>query len=208
MTIRWTIRPEPPVDRERILDAYRAVVHSLANDAMQSPRRVSKGEDRGADVGYSAFDETWEASVGDSALVWTVSPILASMGVSGEFITVHSRGLACPVRGRALCSARRPGYAMLDSEDRALQALFAAAFGEWGRPNAARRLAVAEDQLREDLAFRTLPAEDLHDAVAELVAQRAPSLPRWLQELEGMCASSTHHQAAIELIRRTLAPSA
>jgi hypothetical protein len=97
---------------------------------------------------------------------------------------------------------------MLESDDTALQAVFAASFGKWGNPNAARRLAIAEDQLREDLAFRTLPAEDLRDAVAELVEQRARSLPKWLHELEGMGAPSTHHQAAIELIRGALAPRA
>lgn len=205
MSIRWTIRPKPPVDRERILDAYRSVAQSMAGKPLAPARRISKGIDRGADLGYSAFEETWEAAIDDAALIWTISPILASMGVSGEFITVTSRGLAVPIRGRALCSARRPGYAVLESDDAALQAMFAARFGEWGKPNASRRRAVAEDQLREELAFRTLPAEDLHAAVAELVAQRAATLPDWLDKLEAMHVPLAHHLAALELIRSALA---
>jgi hypothetical protein len=204
MKIRWTLHPDPPVDRARILDAYLAVAQSVAKASAQPPRLVAEGPDRGADVGYRACEETWECSVGDAALVWTLSPILASMGVSGEFISVQSRGLAVPVRGAALSSARRPGYASIECDDAAMGAVFAAAFGKWGMPNAARRLAVARDQLREELAFRTLPAEDLRDAVAELVAQRAADLPDWMSQLETLYAPQPHHQAAIAAMRQAI----
>lgn len=205
MTIRWTIHPDPPVDRDCILAAYRAVASAVMAAESGPACRVSVGPDRGADVGYSACEEVWEAAIGDAALIWTISPILASMGVSGEYISVQTRGFAVPVRGRALCSARRPGYAVLESDDAALQAVFAAGFGAWGRPNAARRLAVAEDQLREELAYRTLPADDLREAVEELIAQRAGMLAPWLQKLEGLQFASTQHEAAIDRIRRALA---
>jgi len=207
MKIRWTIRPDPPVDRARILDAYRAAAQSVAQSEPGPARLVDQGPDIGADVGYHACEETWESAVGDGALVWTLSPILASMGVSGEFIAVRSRGLALPVRGNALSSARRPGYAELESDDPALQAIFAETFGPWGKPNARRRLDIARDQLREEIAYRTLPADDLRDAVAELVAQRSADLKDWLARLEALQVPQPQHQAAIETLRHAFAKS-
>ena len=208
MKIHWTLRPDPPVDRERILDAYRAVATSVAKAPAQPARLVSQGPDRGADVGYHACEETWECAVGDGALIWTLSPILASMGVSGEWISVHARGLSMPVRGSALSSARRPGYATLESDDPALLAVFAAGFGPWAKPNAARRLAIAREQLREALGYRTLPAEELRDAVAELIAQRSTDLADWLGRLEALHAPQPHDLEAIGAIRRAVTAEA
>ncbi len=207
-TIRWTVRPDPPIDRERILDAFREVAIALGAVAAGPAHCIAHGPDRGADVGYRACDETWEerwqVAGSEACLCWTLSPILASMGVSGEWLSVGSRGFPAPLHGRALYSARRPGFAELESEDAALQAVFAAAFGAWGKPDAARRLAIARDQLREELTYRTLPADELRNAVAELIAQRPDELPQLLQQFEALPAAGEQHLAVIAALRGAL----
>jgi len=219
LTIRWPIRPTLlDVDRACILGAYRSALSVLLGAPAGDARLVKRGEDKGGDyVGYSAHPEQWEAPVGEAALGWELDPIMASMGVSGEHISVRASGLpeGRVFSGRALSSARRPGYATLewggDSPPGAVEAAFRDAFGPYGRPTPAVRVQVALERVRIDVAWGLLSEaqlrvelEELHLLAGEGAPEARPALLEARGALAGARSPRDHYPAAIRRIDEAL----
>jgi hypothetical protein len=217
LTIRWPIRPSLlKVDRDGIVGAYLSVLSALTGATPGEGVCVRTGEDRGERVGYYAAQEWWEAPAGGAALCWDLDPIMASMGVSGEYISVSARGLpqGVSLSGRALSSARRPGYATLALEGMEagpLEALFRDAFGPYGHPTPAIRAEVALQRVRIELAWCLLSPEELQIELEELAALRrggcaeaTAALMEARERLAGASWPRDHYPAAVEWIASVL----
>ena len=172
LSARWPIRTEPHIGRAAILDATLGVLSELCGAAPGPHVLVKEGEDRG--YGYYAAAEWWEAAVGPATLSWHLDPILATMGVSGEFITLSAAGLPAgmALSGRALSSARRPGYLELDITGAAhdVAPRFLQPFGAYGTPSPELQARISLEWVRVDRAYGLLDEAQLRQELAALLA--------------------------------------
>jgi hypothetical protein len=112
--IHWPARQmysrEAPIGRDQIFAAFAGLLHAATGVEVSPPEKIASVDVPGVDeyLGYWAAQETYRLTAGDAALVCTIDPILASMGVSGEHHVWSSEGLALTVRGVALSSGRQP----------------------------------------------------------------------------------------------------
>ena len=172
--VRWPVRPTlHDIDRGCIVGACLSVLSAMTGGEPGEQTLVERGEDRGEYYGYYAARETWEAPVGGVVLRWVLDPIMATMGVSGEAISIRAVGLSegITMSGRALSSARRPGHAALtlSGVDAApLEAMLRSAFGPYGDPTPDMRAEVALQRVRIDLAWSLLSPSALQVELVEL----------------------------------------
>lgn len=116
---RQMFSPSKPIGRAQIFNAFASAAAALADTLHAPPEKVGAEEIPGCDMlGYDAERQRWRIDVGAAHLTLEVDPILASMGVSGERITVQAEGFGAGVelRGEALSSARAPSWASLAIE--------------------------------------------------------------------------------------------
>ena len=122
--VEWLARQmyshEVPIGREQIEAAFAAALAELVGAAVDEPTKIAEREVEGSEyIGYWAAHQTWRmevVSAGETALVYEIDPILASMGVSGEEHRWRGDGLPAGIelRGTALSSGRQNGFAELE----------------------------------------------------------------------------------------------
>ncbi len=140
--VEWLARQmysrERPIGRDQIFAAFTAVLAELVGATVDEPAKIAEREVSGAEfLGYWATHQTWRIAAGGAALICTIDPILASMGVSGEDHTWRSEGLpdGVEITGTARSSGREPSWARIvirglpEPQARGLVATFRAAFG-------------------------------------------------------------------------------
>jgi len=108
--------PSHPIGRSQIFNAFATVLSAIVDALHAEPEKISEEELPDCEyLGYRASRQTWRIEAGGAALIISLSPILASMGVSGENLSVNAEGLPHGVQmsGAALSSARQLSWASL-----------------------------------------------------------------------------------------------
>lgn len=118
--VQWPARqmysPSHPIGRSQIFNAFATVLAAIVDALHGEPEKIREEEVPGCEyLGYDASRQTWRIEAGGAALIIALDPILASMGVSGENLSVHGEGLppGVTLSGAALSSAREVSWASL-----------------------------------------------------------------------------------------------